>query len=178
MRKLFILLLLFCATQLMAQKIDPLLTSTLERHAKTEANAKSRNAGKKSLVHFEVDTAATKKTLNVSFNPDGTVRSFVVLAKTNGMPATLPQGVLLKEKIGSILILDVKAEALDTLSEVPEIEYIKASEIHELHNERARRDMSSAYVTGELSGYDVPTFGAGQGSTHCCRQHSYKLHPL
>lgn len=162
MKRKLLLSLLFCTVNLMAQKIDPLLTLTMQQCQETVSYAKMRNAIGESGGVNGVDTAAIKNTLEVCFFPDGMVKSFVVLAKINGMPRTLPQGVRQMEHIGSTLILDVKADALKALADVPEIEHVEASRILNLHNERARLETASAYVTGELQGYGVPTFGEGQ----------------
>ena len=65
----------------------------------------------------EIDTAAVKQDINVSFNSDGTVKSFSAFAMVkegyNCPTAELQElGVEIREKIGRMLILTIPAESL------------------------------------------------------------------
>lgn len=163
MKKYLLLLLLLPAIHATAQKIDPLLTSVMQQTQQAASRAKAQRANGNNNIFFP-DTVAYKKKLNVSFNPDGTVRSFVVFAQFDA-EATLPEGVSLMNRIGNTMILNVKAEALNTLGNMKEIKKVQASRTAQLLNEKARMATSSAYVTGELPGYGVPTYNFGHHYT-------------
>ena len=70
-----IIALLFAAISLQAQKIDARLTNLLP-DANGVSKTKSAMRGQQQVI----DTAAVKQRINVSFNPDCTVRSFSAIA--------------------------------------------------------------------------------------------------
>lgn len=69
----FAAILLFAAASVQAQKIDARLTELLP------GNNKTLSADGSSQVE-EIDTAAVNEEINVTFNSDGTVKSFSAFA--------------------------------------------------------------------------------------------------
>ena len=140
MRRLlyFVVALLFVATGIQAQKIDARLTNLLP-DANGVSKTKSAMRGQQQVI----DTAAVKQDINVSFNSDGTVKSFSVIAMLKEgaeCPMALLQklGVEIRDAIGRMLILTVPAESLMALDDIDEIESVSADQKTRLMNNIAR----------------------------------------
>ena len=136
MRKYFILLAAMLLTAgAAAQKIDGRLLRLLPHtHARAEVALENREP---------IDTAAVKQQLNVSFNEDGSVRSFSAIAMLKDGAACPRErlrelGIELREEIGRLLILRVPAESLTALDGIDEIERVRADRMYRLMNDKAR----------------------------------------
>ena len=136
MRKYFILLAAMLLTAgSAAQKIDGRLLRLLPHtHARAEVAPENREP---------IDTAAVKQQINVSFNPDGSVRSFSAIAMLKE-GAVCPTASLqkldveIRGKIGRMLILTVPAESLMALDDIDAIESVSADQMNQLMNNVAR----------------------------------------
>lgn len=140
MRRLlyFVVALLFVATGIQAQKIDARLTNLL-----SDANGVSKTKSAVRGQQQEVDTAAVKQKINVSFNSDCTVKSFsafAMLKKGAECPTDVLQklGIEIRKQIGRMLILKVPAESLLALNDIDEIESVSADQMNQLMNNVAR----------------------------------------
>ena len=136
MKKYFIILAAMLLTAgAAAQKIDERLLSLLPRTGLRAEVAAERTP--------DIDTAAVKQQLNVSFNEDGSVRSFSAIAMLkdgDACPDARLQklGIELREEIGRMLILRVPAESLTALDGIDEIERVRADRMYRLMNDKAR----------------------------------------
>lgn len=136
MKKYFIILAAMLLTAgAAAQKIDGRLLRLLPHtHARAEVAPENREP---------IDTAAVKQQINVSFNPDGSVRSFSAIA-TLKEGAACPRerlqqlGIRVRDKIGRLLILSVPAESLTALDDIDAIESVSADQMNQLMNNVAR----------------------------------------
>ena len=153
MRRLlyFVVALLFVATGIQAQKIDARLTTLLSSIDGSKAKSAVRGQ------YQETDTAAVKQDINVSFNSDGTVKSFSTFAMVkedyNCPTAELQElGVEIREKIGRMLILTIPAESLLKVGDIEAIEYVNADKINRIMNENGRlKSRVSEVATEEMA---------------------------
>ena len=139
-------------TGIQAQKIDVRLTDLLPN---TDGTSKAKSAMRGQQQ--EIDTAAVKNEINVSFNSDGTVNSFSAFAMVkegyNCPTAELQElGVEIREKIGRMLILTIPAESLLKLGDIEAIESVNADKINRIMNENGRlKSRVSEVATEEMA---------------------------
>lgn len=137
MRRLFcIVATMFLVATIQAQKIDARLTGLLP--ADNAAMSKSSSS-----LYRAIDTAAVQREINVSFNHDGTVKSFSAIAMVKegyGCPTAKLQalGIEIRQEIGRMLILNVPAEKLLELGRIEEIESVSADQMNQLMNNHGR----------------------------------------
>jgi hypothetical protein len=103
----------------------------------------------------EIDTAAVKQDINVSFNSDCSVKSFCVIATLKeGAECPVAQlrqlGILVMEEIGRMLILNVPAESLLALNDMDEIESVGADTMNQIMNNNARQKSNVSIVSNSL----------------------------
>ena len=137
-RLLYIATALLFAGNIQAQKIDERLTDLLPS-ANRLTTTRSSYASQE-----EIDTAAVKKHINVSFNSNGTVKSFSAIAMLKQgaqCPTSLLQqlGIKVRTKIGRMLILNIPAESLTALETIDEIESVSADQMNQTMNNNARQ---------------------------------------
>ena len=160
---LFVVALVF-ATGIQAQKIDARLTTLLS--SIDGSKAKSAVRGQQQ----EIDTVAVKQDINVSFNSDGTVKSFsvIVMLKENAeCPTALLQklGVNIREVIGRMLILTVPAESLMALGDMDEVESISADQTCQVMNNigRDKTNVSEVNTLEKALSNNLPQAYTGKG---------------
>lgn len=137
-RLLYIATALLFAGNIQAQKIDERLTDLLPS-ANRLTTTRSSYASQE-----EFDTAAVKKHINVSFNSNGTVKSFSAIAMLKQgaqCPTSLLQqlGIKIRTTIGRMLILNIPAESLTALETIDEIESVSADQMNQTMNNNARQ---------------------------------------
>lgn len=137
-RLLYIAAALLFAGNIQAQKIDERLTDLLPS-ANRLTTTRSPYASQE-----KIDTAAVKQNINVSFNSDGTVKSFSAIAMLKQgaqCPTSLLQqlGIKVRTKIGRMLILNIPAESLTALETIDEIESVSADQMNQTMNNNARQ---------------------------------------
>ena len=161
---LFVVALLFATTGIQAQKIDARLTTLLS--SIDGSKAKSAVRGEQQ----ETDTAAVKQDVNVSFNSDGTVKSFsviVMLKEDAECPTTLLQklGVEIREVIGRMLILTVPAESLTALGDLDEVESVSADQMCQMMNNigRDKTNVSEVNTLEKALSHNLPQAYTGKG---------------
>ena len=163
MKKYFIILAAMLLTAgAAAQKIDERLLSLLPRNnARAEVAPENREP---------IDTAAVKQQLNVSFNEDGSVRSFSAIAMLkdgDACPDARLQklGIRVRDKIGRMLILRVPAESLTALNGIDEIERVRADRMYRLMNDKAREKSRVEEVATweKAAAYHLPQAYTGKG---------------
>lgn len=137
-RLLYIATALLFAGNIQAQKIDERLTDLLPS-ANRLTTTRSSYASQE-----EIDTAAVKKHINVSFNSNGTVKSFSAIAMLKQgaqCPTSLLQqlGIKIRTTIGRMLILNIPAESLTALETIDEIESVSADQMNQTMNNNARQ---------------------------------------
>lgn len=135
---LYIATALLFAGNIQAQKIDERLTDLLPS-ANRLTTTRSSYASQE-----EFDTAAVKKHINVSFNSNGTVKSFSAIAMLKQgaqCPTSLLQqlGIKIRTTIGRMLILNIPAESLTALETIDEIESVSADQMNQTMNNNARQ---------------------------------------
>ena len=154
--------LLLTAVCVQAQNIDPRLTDLLPRHKTT-----FRTDGATSQ---QIDTAAVKQQINVDFNSDCTVKSFSVVA-TLKEGATCPTdklqdlGIVIREQIGQILILNVPAESLLPLGDLDEIEGVGADQMNQTMNDKGREKshVTEVATLEKATSHNLPQAYTGSG---------------
>ena len=144
----FVVALIFVVTSSQAQKIDNRLVNLLSSRHRTMA-ADGSSAGQ------EIDTAAVKQDINVSFNSDCSVKSFCVIATLKeGAECPVAQlrqlGIVVMEEIGRMLILNVPAESLLALNDMDEIESVGADTMNQIMNNNARQKSKVSIVSNSL----------------------------
>ena len=144
----FVVALMFVATSAQAQKIDNRLVNLLSSRHRTMA-VDGSSAGQ------EIDTAAVKQDINVSFNSDCSVKSFCVIATLKeGAECPVAQlrqlGIVVMEEIGRMLILNVPAESLLALNDMDEIESVGADTMNQIMNNNARQKSNVSIVSNSL----------------------------
>ena len=153
---------LLLATGAAAQKIDASLLRLLPHtHVRAEVAPKTPQ---------RIDTAAVKRQLNVSFNPDGSVRRFSVIA-TLSEGAACPRerlrelGIELREEIGQMLILSVPAESLTALDGIDEVESVVADRMNDLdnNNARAKNQVDEVATLERAAAHRLPQAYTGKG---------------
>lgn len=156
-RLLFIVVALVFATGIQAQKIDARLTTLLS--SVDGSKAKSAVRGEQQ----ETDTAAVKQDVNVSFNSDGTVKSFsviVMLKEDAECPTELLQklGVEIRDVIGRMLILTVPAESLTALGDLDEVESVSADQMCQVMNNigRDKTNVSEVNTLEKALSHNLP----------------------
>lgn len=163
MRKLFaIAAALLLAAGAPAQKIDAGLMRLLPK-----AHAGARVAPEQPR---SVDTAAVKRLMNVSFNADGSVRRFSVVA-TLSEGAACPReqleelGIALQEEIGQMLVLSVPAEHLTALAGIEGIESVSADRMNDLENNNARvkNGVDEVATLEKAAAHHLPQAYTGKG---------------
>ena len=118
----------------------------------------------------EIDTAAVKQDINVSFNSDGTVKSFsviVMLKEDAECPTTLLQklGVEIRDVIGRMLILTVPAESLTALGDLDEVESVRADQMCQVMNNigRDKTNVSEVNTLEKALSHNLPQAYTGKG---------------
>ena len=161
----FIVALLFAATGVQAQKIDVQLTNLL-----SSADGSSRAKSALRSQQPEIDTAAVKQSINVSFNSDCTVKSFSVIAMLKeGAECPTSQlqelGVEIREVIGRMLILSVPAESLVALGDMDEVECVRADRMcQEMNNiGREKTKVSEVNTLEKALSHNLPQAYTGKG---------------
>lgn len=143
-------ILLFAATSMLAQKIDARLTNLLPSHDQTMSTHRASQ-------NEQIDTAAVKQEINVSFNSDGSVKTFSAFAMVKegySCPTAELQalGVEIREKIGRMLILTIPAESLLKLDGMEAIAYVTADQMNQIMNENGRlKSKVSEVATEEMA---------------------------
>ena len=143
-------ILLFAATSMLAQKIDARLTNLLPSHDQTMSTHRASQ-------NEQIDTAAVKQEINVSFNSDGSVKTFSAFAMVKegySCPTAELQalGVEIREKIGRMLILTIPAESLLKLDGIEAIAYVTADQMNQIMNENGRlKSKVSEVATEEMA---------------------------
>ena len=162
---LFVVALLFVATGIQAQKIDARLTNLL-----SDANGVSKTKSAVRGEQQEIDTAAVKQDINVSFNSDGMVKSFsviVMLKEDAECPTTLLQklGVEIRDVIGRMLILNVPAESLTALGDLDEVESVSADQMCQVMNNigRDKTNVSEVNTLEKALSHNLPQAYTGKG---------------
>lgn len=140
--------LIFVSTSVHAQKIDNRLVNLLSGNHKAIATQGS-------AAGLQIDTAAVKQDINVSFNSDCSVKSFCVIATLKeGAECPVAQlqqlGIKTMEEIGSMLILHVPAESLLALNDIDEIESVGADTMNQIMNNNARQKSNVSIVSNCL----------------------------
>lgn len=136
-KKYFVLFSLFMtAFTIHAQQIDPRLTSLVTRPSAT------RSAQSEAPRKFDPETV--RRDINVTFNPDSTVRSLsaiAILKKGVACPTEKIEalGIKVYDVIGSLALLTVPAERLYLLEGVEEIERVEADEMNEPDTDKSRQ---------------------------------------
>lgn len=160
----FVVVLLFAATSIQAQKIDAQLTNLLP--SIDGKRAKSAVRGQQQ----EIDTTAVKQSINVSFNSDGTVKGFsviVMLKEGAECPTERLQklGVNIREVIGRMLILTVPAESLMALGDMDEVESVSADAMCEVMNNvgRDKTNVSEVNTLEKALSHNLPQAYTGKG---------------
>lgn len=155
--------LLLTASCVLAQKIDQRLTDLLPSQGIT-----MRSDG--ASTNQQIDTAAVKQQINVSFNSDCTVRSFSIIAMLKEgatCPAAKLQslGIETIDKIGRLLILNVPAESLLPLGEIDEIESIGADQMNQTMNDKGREKSQVTEIATEenAASHDLTQAYTGNG---------------
>jgi len=166
--KTFIHIAIICliaATSAQAQKIDERLTSLL-----SDANGVSKTKRAVRGQQQEIDTAAVKQDINVSFNSDCTVKSFsviVMLKEDAECPTALLQklGVNIREVIGRMLILTVPAESLTALGDLDEVESVSADQMCQVMNNigRDKTNVSEVNTLEKALSNNLPQAYTGKG---------------
>ena len=161
----FVVVLLFAATSIQAQKIDAQLTSLLpsiDDTSKAKSTVRSQQQ--------EIDTVAVKQSINVSFNGDCTVKSFSVIAMLKEgaeCPTALLQklGVEIREVIGRMLILTVPAGSLMALGDMDEVESVSADRMCQLTNNigRDKTNVSEVNTLEKALSHNLPQAYTGKG---------------
>ena len=164
-RFLFFVVALVFATGIQAQKIDARLTNLL-----SDANGVSKTKRAVRGQQQEIDTAAVKQDINVSFNSDGTVKSFsviVMLKEDAECPTALLQklGVEIRDVIGRMLILTVPAESLTALGNLDEVESISADQKCQVMNNigRDKTNVSEVNTLEKALSHNLPQAYTGKG---------------
>ena len=164
-RFLFFVVALVFATGIQAQKIDARLTNLL-----SDANGVSKTKRAVRGQQQEIDTAAVKQDINVSFNSDGTVKSFsviVMLKEDAECPTTLLQklGVEIRDVIGRMLILTVPAESLTALGDLDEVESVRADQMCQVMNNigRDKTNVSEVNTLEKALSHNLPQAYTGKG---------------
>lgn len=143
-------ILLFAATSMQAQKIDARLTNLLPSHDQTMSTHRASQ-------NEQIDTAAVKQEINVSFHSDGSVKTFSAFAMVKegySCPTAELQalGVEIREKIGRMLILTIPAESLLKLDGIEAIAYVTADQMNQIMNENGRlKSKVSEVATEEMA---------------------------
>lgn len=143
-------ILLFAATSMQAQKIDARLTNLLPSNNQTMSTRRASQ-------NEQIDTAAVKQEINVSFNSDGSVKTFSAFAMVKegySCPTAELQalGVEIREKIGRMLILTIPAESLLKLDGIEAIAYVTADQMNQIMNENGRlKSKVSEVATEEMA---------------------------
>ena len=164
-RFLFFVVALVFATGIQAQKIDARLTNLL-----SDANGVSKTKRAVRGEQQEIDTAAVKQDINVSFNSDGMVKSFsviVMLKEDAECPTASLQklGVNIREVIGRMLILTVPAESLTALGNLDEVESISADQRCQVMNNigRDKTNVSEVNTLEKALSHNLPQAYTGKG---------------
>ena len=143
-------ILLFATTSMLAQKIDARLTNLLPSHDQTMSTHRASQ-------NEQIDTATVKQEINVSFNSDGSVKTFSAFAMVKegySCPTAELQalGVEIREKIGRMLILTIPAESLLKLDGMEAIAYVTADQMNQIMNENGRlKSKVSEVATEEMA---------------------------
>lgn len=163
-RLLYFAAALLFASNIQAQKIDERLTDLLPS-ANRLTTTRSPYASRE-----EIDTAAVKQNINVSFNSDGTVKSFSAIAMLKQgaqCPTSLLQqlGIKIRTTIGRMLILNIPAESLTALEAIDEIESVSADQMNQTMNNNARQKSKVTEVATpeKAQQYNLPQAYTGKG---------------
>lgn len=159
LRQRFFLLLLLLSVAASAQKIDPRLTALLP-----PAGAQAR------VAPLCPDTAAVRRTINVSFHADGSVKSFSVIA-TLREGADCPRerlaalGVTLRRRIGRVLLLHVPAGSLEALGAMDEVQGISADAMCRPDNDLGRiaSEVDEVADAARVAAHRLPQAYTGKG---------------
>lgn len=163
-------LLIISAVASRAQMLDPKLESLMSENARTVSRIRKLKAQgvKPHQIKPDIDTMSIRKSMEVSFNENGTVRSLVVIAEL-AEGASLPYDELERLDIrvsmhcGSFAILNVPGEALDRLAQMKAFSNLYASGIVKASNDKAREATSVSYVTGEKECNQISSNYTGEG---------------
>lgn len=155
--------LLFVAVSIQAQKIDARLTRLLP----SENQQMSLDGAPRAQ---SIDTAAVKKHINVSFNEDGTVKSFssiTMLKEGADCPTAKLEalGVGIKLQIGRMLLLNIPAQSLEAVGKLDEIESVNADGANRLTNNNARvkSNVSEVATQEKAAAHNLPQAYTGKG---------------
>lgn len=163
MKKYFILLAAMLLTAgAAAQKIDSRLLSLLPRTGLRAEVAAERTP--------DIDTAAVKQQINVSFNSDGSVRCFSAIAMLKdgeACPDARLQklGIRVRDKIGRMLILCVPAGSLTALDSIDAIESVGADLMNQTMNNVAREKsrVTEVATPEKAQQHNLPQAYTGKG---------------
>jgi hypothetical protein len=158
-RFLLVLALLLTVTGAFAQKIDKRLTNLLEQTASRRAQG---------LAPLNIQ--GIKETFSVSFNADGTLKSISAIATLKeGAECPTEQleemGIEVRFVVGDMVAMTIPAEQLKALEQVEEFTYVKADEINQVMNDKARKDTGVDFVntTEAAATHGLPKAYTGSG---------------
>ena len=143
-RVIWMLTLLLVVTGVFAQKIDSRLTRLVEQ-------VNTRRA--QGLRPLNVDAA--KKSIAVRFHADGSIKDLSaigLLKKGAECPtAQLEQkGIEVRYQLGDMVVMNIPPEKLQLLDDINEFYSVRADEILQLSNDKARKETGADKVTDPL----------------------------
>lgn len=146
-RNILLLVMMLVSMSLLAQKIDPRLTSLVPK-----PSTQRRAPG----IHkpFTARTMeSVKQRINVQFSEEGTIKSLTALARLKE-GSTCPtaqleaKGIKVQDIFGSIVVLVVPADRLYELEDVEEFKHVSADAARQLMNDKAREKTQVTWVDG------------------------------
>lgn len=174
MKKIIIYLFVICAT--VGAKAQSKMSSEITRmlnHVEQQIAESQRHYGRMShasAVHScPVDTAAIKKTMVVSFNADGTVRTvdvIAILAEGAACPTSAleAKGIRVKDQVRKFVFLVVPADQLEYLETLEEFDSLMENPVYQTMTDNTRRLTNVSDINGiDIAPYTFATPYTGKG---------------